>query len=103
MTNSDINLLSVYNTYYLACKKLLDKYLKDFDLQKLFDTNYQRHYVSIKDFDIDNLDRLNYDVNEENVIQYINDERNYYDPIFRRDLELTTAETIRTYTRLANI
>ena len=37
MTNSDINLLSVYNTYYLACKKLLDKYLKDFDLQKLFD------------------------------------------------------------------
>lgn len=64
MTNSDINLLSVYNTYYAACKKLLDKYLKDFDLQKLFDTNYQRHYVSIKDFDIDNLDRLNNDVNE---------------------------------------
>ena len=103
MTNSDINLLSVYNTYYAACKKLLDKYLKDFDLQKLFDTNYQRHYVSIKDFDIDNLDRLNYTVNEENVIQYINDERNYYDPIFRRDLELNTDETIRTYTRLANI
>lgn len=103
MTNSDINLLSVYNTYYAACKKLLDKYLKDFDLQKLFDTNYQRHYISIKDFDIDNLDRLSYTVNEENVIQYINDERAYYDPIFRRDLELTTAETIRTYTRLANI
>ena len=54
MTNTDINLLSIYNTYYAACKKLLDKYLKDFALQKLFDTNYQRHYVSIKDFDIDN-------------------------------------------------
>ena len=103
MSNTDINLLSIYNTYYAACKKLLDKYLKDFDLQKLFDTNYQRHYISIKDFDIDNLDRLNYVVNEENVIQYINDERNYYDPIFRRDLELNTAETIRTYTRLSNI
>lgn len=40
MSNTDINLLSIYNSYYSACKKLLDKYLKDFDLQKLFDTNY---------------------------------------------------------------
>ena len=54
MTNSDINLLSVYNTYYLACKKLLDKYLKDFDLQKLFETNYQKRYINISEFDIDN-------------------------------------------------
>ena len=82
MTNADINLLSIYNTYYAACKKLLDKYLKDFDLQKLFDTNYQRHYISIKDFDMDDLDRLNYIVNEENVIQYINNEIAYYNPIF---------------------
>lgn len=83
MTNTDINLLSIYNTYYLACKKLLDKYLKDFDLQKLFDSNYQRRYVSIKDFDIDDLDRLIYDVNEENVIQYINNEIDYYNIVFR--------------------
>ena len=54
MTNSDINLLSVYNTYYAACKKLLDKYLKDFDLQKLFETNYQKRYINISEFDIDN-------------------------------------------------
>mgnify|MGYP004566597373 FL=1 len=40
MSNTDINILSIYNTYYSACKKLLDKYLKDFDLQKLFETNY---------------------------------------------------------------
>ena len=64
MSNTDINLLSIYNTYYSACKKLLDKYLKDFDLQKLFDTNYEKNYVSIKDFDIDNLDRLNYNITE---------------------------------------
>lgn len=83
MTNTDINLLSIYNTYYAACKKLLDKYLKDFDLQKLFDTNYQRHYISIKDFDIDDLDRLIYDVNEENMIQYINNEIDYYNIVFR--------------------
>ena len=91
MTNTDINLLSIYNTYYAACKKLLDKYLKDFDLQKLFDTNYQRHYISIKDFDIDNLDRLNYAVNEENMIQYINNERAYYNIVFRRNLDRNVA------------
>ena len=92
MNNSDINLLSVYNTYYAACKKLLDKYLKDFDLQKLFDTNYQRRYVSIKDFDIDDLDRLiYYDVNEENMIQYINNEIDYYNIVFRRNLDRNVA------------
>ena len=54
MSNTDINLLSIYNTYYTACKKLLDKYLKDFDLQKLFETNYQKRYINISEFDIDN-------------------------------------------------
>lgn len=54
MSNTDINILSIYNTYYSACKKLLDKYLKDFDLQKLFETNYQKHYINITAFDIDN-------------------------------------------------
>ena len=92
MTNTDINLLSIYNTYYAACKKLLDKYLKDFDLQKLFDSNYQRRYVSIKDFDIDDLDRLiYYDVNEENMIQYINNEIDYYNIVFRRNLDRNVA------------
>lgn len=91
MTNTDINLLSIYNTYYAACKKLLDKYLKDFDLQKLFDSNYQRRYVSIKDFDIDDLDRLIYDVNEENMIQYINNEIDYYNIVFRRNLDRNVA------------
>ena len=54
MSNTDVNLLSIYNTYYAACKKLLDKYLKDFDLQKLFETNYQKRYINISEFDIDN-------------------------------------------------
>ena len=54
MSNTDVNLLSIYNTYYSACKKLLDKYLKDFDLQKLFETNYQKRYINISEFDIDN-------------------------------------------------
>ena len=54
MSNTDINLQSIYNTYYAACKKLLDKYLKDFDLQKLFETNYQKRYINISEFDIDN-------------------------------------------------
>ena len=54
MSNTDINLLSIYNTYYAACKKLLDKYLKDFDSQKLFETNYQKRYINISEFDIDN-------------------------------------------------
>ena len=54
MSNTDINLLSIYNTYYAACKKLLYKYLKDFDLQKLFETNYQKRYINISEFDIDN-------------------------------------------------
>lgn len=58
MSNTDINLLSIYNTYYSACKKLLDKYLKDFDLQKLFETNYQKRYINITDFDIDNPNNL---------------------------------------------
>lgn len=58
MSNTDINLLSIYNTYYSACKKLLDKYLKDFDLQKLFESNYQKRYINITDFDIDNPNHL---------------------------------------------
>ena len=58
MSNTDINLLSIYNTYYAACKKLLDKYLKDFDLQKLFETNYQKRYINISEFDIDNPNTL---------------------------------------------